>query len=101
MPISLKLLALVTCNPTSANEPKAISEIVNHDFQSIAMELIEQIERKENIHTDHEYKRTICNFYTERLAGELVNLLKTKDKAMMRKAYAVSLPFCVLLLKLP
>lgn len=63
-----------------------MKRFLNHDFQSIAMELIEQIERKENIHTDPEYKRTICNFYTEGLAGELVNLLKTKDKAHDEKS---------------
>ncbi len=63
-----------------------LKRFLNHDFQSIAMELIEQIERKENIHTDPEYKRTICNFYTEGLAGELVNLLKTKDKAHDEKS---------------
>ena len=63
-----------------------LKRFLNHDFQSIAMELIEQIERKETIHTDPEYKRTICNFYTEGLAGELVNLLKTKDKAHDEKS---------------
>ncbi len=63
-----------------------LKRFLNHDFQSIAMELIEQIERKENIHTDPEYKRTICNFYTEGLAGELVNLLNTKDKAHDEKS---------------
>ena len=50
------------------------------------MELIEQIERKENIHTDPEYKKIICNFYTEGLAGELVNLLKSKDETHDEKS---------------
>ena len=57
-----------------------LKRFLNHDFQSIAMELIEQIEQKENIHADPEYKKIICNFYTEGLAGELVNLLKSKDE---------------------
>lgn len=57
-----------------------LKRFLNHDFQRIAMKLIEQIEQKENIHTNPEYKKIICNFYTEGLAGELVNLLKSKDK---------------------
>ena len=63
-----------------------LKRFLNHDFQSIAMKLIEQIERKENIHADPEYKRILCNFYTEGLAGELVDLLKSKDEAQDEKS---------------
>lgn len=56
-----------------------LKRFLNHDFQSICMSIIEQIEQKENIHADSDCKKIICNFYTEGLAGELVDLLKSKD----------------------
>lgn len=56
-----------------------LKRFLNHDFMSVLMELIEKIERAENIHTAPEYKQFVCNFFTEGLAGALVDLLKSKD----------------------
>ena len=42
-----------------------LKRFLNHDFQSIVMSIVEQIERKENVHTDPDAKKIICNFYTE------------------------------------
>ena len=38
------------------------------------------------MNTDPEYKRILCNFYTEGLARELVDLLKSKDEAQDEKS---------------
>lgn len=56
-----------------------LKRFLNHDFQSIMMYIIEQIERKEGIHADPDYKKIICNFFTKGLAGELVDLLKSRS----------------------
>jgi len=56
-----------------------LKRFLNYDFQSIMLLIIEQIEKKENIHTDPDFKKIICNFYTEGLAGALVDLLKSKE----------------------
>ena len=65
------------------DEPK---RFLNHDFQSIVMSIVEQIERKENVHSDPDAKKIICNFYTEGMAGELVDLLKSRDAAQDEKS---------------
>ena len=41
------------------------------------MKLIEQIEKMLGVKTDDSYKQFLCDFYTEALAGSLVNILKT------------------------
>ena len=63
-----------------------LKRFLNHDFQSIVMSIVEQIERKENVHTDPDAKKIICNFYTEGMAGELVDLLKSRDAAQDEKS---------------
>ena len=52
---------------------------LNHDFSSIVLSLIEQIEQQEHVHVEVDYRNIICNFYTEGIAGELVELLKSKN----------------------
>lgn len=56
-----------------------LKRFLNHDFQNIVMMVMDQIEQKENVHTDPDFKKIICNFYTEGLAGELVDLLKSRN----------------------
>ena len=63
-----------------------LKRFLNHDFQSIVVSIVEQIERKENVHTDPDAKKIICNFYTEGMAGELVDLLKSRDAAQDEKS---------------
>ena len=63
-----------------------LKRLLNHDFQSIVMSIVEQIERKENVHSDPDAKKIICNFYTEGMAGELVDLLKSRDAAQDEKS---------------
>ena len=63
-----------------------LKRFLNHDFQCIVMSIVEQIERKENVHSDPDAKKIICNFYTEGMAGELVDLLKTRDAAQDEKS---------------
>ncbi|WP_449072985.1 TetR/AcrR family transcriptional regulator C-terminal domain-containing protein [Ruminococcus sp.] len=63
-----------------------LKRFLNHDFQSIVMSIVEQIERKENVHTDPDAEKIICNFYTEGMAGELVDLLKSRDAAQDEKS---------------
>jgi len=63
-----------------------LKRFLNHDFQSILMSIVEQIERKENVHSDPDAKKIICNFYTEGMAGELVDLLKSRDAAQDEKS---------------
>lgn len=63
-----------------------LKRFLNHDFQSIVMSIVEQIERKENVHTDPDAKKIICNFYTEGMAGDLVDLLKSRDAAQDEKS---------------
>ena len=63
-----------------------LKRFLNHDFQSIVMSIVEQIERKENVHSDPDAKKLICNFYTEGMAGELVDLLKSRDAAQDEKS---------------
>ncbi len=63
-----------------------LKRFLNHDFQSIVLSIVEQIERKENVHTDPDAKKIICNFYTEGMAGELVDLLKSRDAAQDEKS---------------
>ena len=63
-----------------------LKRFLNHDFQSIVMSIVEQIERKENVHSDPDAKKIICNFYTEGMAGELVYLLKSRDAAQDEKS---------------
>lgn len=63
-----------------------LKRFLNHDFQSIVMSIVEQIERKENVHFDPDAKKIICNFYTEGMAGELVDLLKSRDAAQDEKS---------------
>lgn len=63
-----------------------LKRFLNHDFQSIVMSIVEQIERKENVHSDLDAKKIICNFYTEGMAGELVDLLKSRDAAQDEKS---------------
>lgn len=63
-----------------------LKRFLNHDFQSIVMSIVEQIERKENVHSDPDAKKIICNFYTEGMAGELVGLLKSRDAAQDEKS---------------
>ena len=63
-----------------------LKRFLNHDFQSIVMSIVEQIERKENVHSDPDATKIICNFYTEGMAGELVDLLKSRDAAQDEKS---------------
>ena len=63
-----------------------LKRFLNHDFQSIVMSIVQQIERKENVHSDPDAKKIICNFYTEGMAGELVDLLKSRDAAQDEKS---------------
>ena len=63
-----------------------LKRFLNHDFQSIVMSIVEQIERNENVHSDPDAKKIICNFYTEGMAGELVDLLKSRDAAQDEKS---------------
>ena len=63
-----------------------LKRFLNHDFQSIVMSIVEQIERKENVHSDPDAEKIICNFYTEGMAGELVDLLKSRDAAQDEKS---------------
>ena len=63
-----------------------LKRFLNHDFQSIVMSIVEQIERKENVHSDPDAKKIICNFYTDGMAGELVDLLKSRDAAQDEKS---------------
>lgn len=63
-----------------------LKRFLNHDFQSIVMSIVEQIERKKNVHSDPDAKKIICNFYTEGMAGELVDLLKSRDAAQDEKS---------------
>ena len=63
-----------------------LKRFLNHDFQSIVMSIVEQIERKDNVHSDPDAKNIICNFYTEGMAGELVDLLKSRDAAQDEKS---------------
>ena len=63
-----------------------LKRFLNHDFQNIVMSIVEQIERKENVHSDPDAKKIICNFYTEGMAGELVDLLKSRDAAQDEKS---------------
>lgn len=63
-----------------------LKRFLNHDFQSIVMSIVEQIERKENVHSDPDAKKIICNFYTEGMAGEMVDLLKSRDAAQDEKS---------------
>ena len=63
-----------------------LKRFLNHDFQSIVMSIVEQIERKENVHSAPDAKKIICNFYTEGMAGELVDLLKSRDAAQDEKS---------------
>ena len=63
-----------------------LKRFLNHDFHSIVMSIVEQIERKENVHSDPDAKKIICNFYTEGMAGELVDLLKSRDAAQDEKS---------------
>ena len=63
-----------------------LKRFLNHDFQSIVMSIVEQIERKENVHSDPDAKKIICNFYTEGMAGELVDVLKSRDAAQDEKS---------------
>lgn len=63
-----------------------LKRFLNHDFQSIVMSIVEQIKRKENVHSDPDAKKIICNFYTEGMAGELVDLLKSRDAAQDEKS---------------
>ena len=63
-----------------------LKRFLNHDFQSIVMSIVEQIERKENVHSDPDAKKIICNFYTEGMAGERVDLLKSRDAAQDEKS---------------
>lgn len=63
-----------------------LKRFLNHDFQSIVMSIVEQIERKENVHSDPDAKKIIRNFYTEGMAGELVDLLKSRDAAQDEKS---------------
>ena len=63
-----------------------LKRFLNNDFQSIVMSIVEQIERKENVHSDPDAKKIICNFYTEGMAGELVDLLKSRDAAQDEKS---------------
>ncbi len=63
-----------------------LKRFLNHDFQSIVLSIVEQIEEKEHIRTDPDAKKIICNFYTEGMAGELVDLLKSKDAAQDEKS---------------
>lgn len=52
---------------------------LNHNFSSIVLSLMEQIEQQEQVTVEADYRNIICNFYTEGIAGELVELLKSKN----------------------
>lgn len=56
-----------------------LKRFLNHDFLSIMLSVVEQIEQQENLRMDDDSKRIVCNFFTEGLAGELVDLLKSKN----------------------
>ena len=76
---------MITCAYDSIGRDE-LKRFLNHDFQSIVMSIVEQIERKENVHSDPDAKKIICNFYTEGMAGELVDLLKSRDAAQDEKS---------------
>lgn len=76
---------MINCSYDSIGRDE-LKRFLNHDFQSIVMSIVEQIERKENVHSDPDAKKIICNFYTEGMAGELVDLLKSRDAAQDEKS---------------
>lgn len=49
------------------------------DFIEITLSLVEQAELHTGCQTDPEFKRFLAEFYTEALAGMLINLFKAKD----------------------
>lgn len=48
------------------------------DFNTIVMKIIETVEIQENIALKRDFKNFLCCFYTEALAGELIELFKNK-----------------------
>ncbi len=48
------------------------------DFNELVYCLIENAENETNTHIDDEYKTFLCNFYTEALAGILIDWIKNR-----------------------
>ena len=55
-----------------------LKRFFHNDFIDITMNLIESIEKTENVKADEEYKQFLCNFYTEAISGMLVEILRTR-----------------------
>ena len=55
-----------------------LKRFFHNDFTDITMNLIESIEKTENVRVDEEYKQFLCNFYTEAISGMLVEILRTR-----------------------
>ena len=66
------------------------------DFIEITLSLVEQAELHTGCQTDPEFKRFLAEFYTEALAGMLINLFKAKDCPYSKAEIRVNI---ILLLK--
>lgn len=65
-----------------------------NDFNGIIMNLIESVEKMEHIKADEDYKRFLCEFYTEAIAGRLIEILRTRkpfDKEKLVKYLTMTL----------
>ena len=69
------------------------------DFYGIMMTIIERIEEMEGVTADGDYKQFLCEFYTEAIVGELINILKSskecdRDKMIkyVARTLGISLP---------
>lgn len=56
-----------------------LKEFLYHDLSGIMLCIIEQIEDLEQVKLDKEFKQFLCDFYTEGVAGKIINLLQEKE----------------------
>lgn len=49
------------------------------DFIEMVSTIIDTAEKESGKHLDHEYKKFLCNFYTEALAGILIDWIKNRE----------------------
>lgn len=50
------------------------------DFYGVVVSIIESVEKEQHITIDEHYKSFVANFYTEALAGVLIDYFQHKDK---------------------
>lgn len=71
-----------------------LKRFFHNDFIDITMNMIESIEKTENIKTSEDYRTFLSDFFTGAISGMLVEILKTKkpfDKEKLIKYLTVTL----------